>query len=155
MSRSTLTHRKDRNARPNLAGLGRRWVVSCLVALTSLAATPGVAGAEKPISTGAMIYAGDVIVDTECYVTNVGKKRVRISSVAIIDAVGSTTAASSDDCTTGPIAPNETCIFSGSAGVYGGGTAVVRGSTKNVRGRCKLSSSSDTFGTTLESADMR
>ena len=113
-----------------------------LAAAFVLVSSPARAG-EKPFSSGALYYDATVTITTQCYIANNGKKPVTLSSPQILNFVGPSGPATSDDCTTAPLPPGEVCGFSGSAGVYGGGLIFVKGSTKGLRGRCSFKNPSN------------
>jgi hypothetical protein len=96
--------------------------------------------ADTTFGTGSLLHSGSVVVTCLCAIHNAGTKPVTIRSVGIPPyTVGNTSQpAISDSCTTAPLAPDNTCRFSTSLGVYGGGIAKVKGSTKNLRGECTL-----------------
>jgi hypothetical protein len=111
----------------------RALTVCCLLTFA------GPALADTTFATGSMLY-GAAVTTTICSIYNAGPVALRITSVGIVpynDSLG-TTAADSDGCV-GMLAPDTTCHFTGSLGVYGGGIAKVRGGTKNLRGTCILS----------------
>ena len=111
--------------------------IGLLAALLALASFPALAG-EKPFSSGALYYDATVTLTTQCYIANNGKKPVTLSSAQILNFVGPSSPATSDDCTTAPLVPGDICGFSGSNGVYGGGLIFVKASTRGLRGRCSF-----------------
>lgn len=100
-------------------------------------ATPALA--DTIFSSGAM-FSGPTAVNSICLIFNAGTKPAKIVSVGIPPfntsvGTGSTTG---DTCTSAPLAPDATCAFGGSYGVYGGGVAHVKGSAKKLRGNCTI-----------------
>ncbi len=101
-------------------------------------ATPALA--DTIFSSGSMIYSGSGATSTRCSIYNAGTKSVAITSVGIIpyDTSLGTTPVDFQNCLGTPLAPDATCAFTGTLGVYGGGVAKVKGSTKSLRGNCTL-----------------
>lgn len=112
--------------------------------------------ADTTFGTGSLLHSGSVVVTCLCAIHNAGTKPVTILSVGIPPYTPGplgTQPAISDSCTTAPLAPDNTCRFSTSLGVYGGGIAKVKGSTKNLRGECTLIN--DTTGLSVMTVPMR
>lgn len=109
----------------------RRWP-TVLVFVLAFAASAGA----KTLATGAFFYSGSVLIDTICAITNTGKKPITLTDARIQNYSPGAFPPAADDCTTAPLEPDDTCFFSGSAGVYGGGRIEVRGSAKSLRGHC-------------------
>ena len=107
---------------------------ACLILAPAGAASAGT----KVLATGSTFYSGSVIVDTICLVTNVGTKPVMIANARLQNYPSGSPPPTSDNCSGTPLAPDGSCAFSGSLGVYGGGRIEVQGSTKSLRGHCAL-----------------
>ena len=112
----------------------------------------GASAGTKLLATGVTFYSGSVLIDTVCSVTNVGPKPAILSNARIQNYTPGGGAPSSDDCSTEPLQPDDTCFFSGSAGVYGGGRVEVQGSTKRLRGHCSFH---DPAGSAVQVLELR
>src|SRR5262245_18845052 len=110
-----------------------RLCVGCLsFAVLSLLASPP-AQAKGTSFGSSLLFSPGAEVQTTCFILNLGPRSIAIFDVRLLTAQDPA-APDTNTCTNAPLAPNASCSFGGSAGVYGGGMALVGGNTKYLRG---------------------